>query len=158
LLTWLQCYGPLLALRFIRRSAASYLLLKPIAVMMSPQIAGGSPTDAPETPPHVGKPAGVNGAPSPALARSWGGLCGVGHPGFVGFAAVAPTIPMTVPTFSAVTSRQFGGSCKGLAATFRARDDRRLALERPRPRAARHPSQEAKVVVVQMDPAVLSMP
>jgi hypothetical protein len=25
--------------------------------------------------------------PSPALARSWGGLCGVGHPGFVPFCA-----------------------------------------------------------------------
>jgi hypothetical protein len=34
------------------------------------------------------------------------------HPGFVAFAAVAPTIPMTVPIFSAVTSRQFGGSCR----------------------------------------------
>jgi hypothetical protein len=36
-------------------------------------------------------------------------LFGVGHPGFVPFAAVAPLIPMTVPNFSAVTSRQFGG-------------------------------------------------
>ena len=53
------------------------------------------------------------GAPSPALARSWGGLCGVGHPGFVAFAAVAPTIPMTVPIRSAVTSRPFGGSTSG---------------------------------------------
>ena len=48
-------------------------------------------------------PARVNGAPSPTLARSWGGLRGVGHPGIVAFAAVAPTIPMTVPIFSAVT-------------------------------------------------------
>jgi hypothetical protein len=32
------------------------------------------------------------GASSPALARSWGGLCGVGHPGFVAFAAVAKAI------------------------------------------------------------------
>jgi hypothetical protein len=64
----------------------------------------GSPADAPETSP------GRNSAPSFALARSRGGLSGVGHPGFVAFAAVAPTIPMTVPTFSAVTSRKFGGS------------------------------------------------
>jgi hypothetical protein len=36
-----------------------------------------------------------------------GGLCGVGHPSFVAFAgAVAPTIPMTVPIFSAVTVEQ----------------------------------------------------
>jgi hypothetical protein len=60
-------------------------------------------------------PAQANGAPSPALARSWRGLCGVGHPGFVAFAAVAPTIPMTVPTVSAVTARKFGGSCSGQA-------------------------------------------
>jgi hypothetical protein len=39
---------------------------------------------------------------------------GVGHPGFVAFAAVAPTIPMTVPIFSAVMSRQFGGSTSGI--------------------------------------------
>jgi hypothetical protein len=39
----------------------------------------------------------VTGAPSPALARSWGGLCRVGHPGFVPLpAAVAPTIAMKV--------------------------------------------------------------
>jgi len=38
----------------------------------------------------------------------------VGHPGFAPFpAAVAPTIPMTVPTFSAVTSRKFGGNTSG---------------------------------------------
>ena len=39
----------------------------------------------------------VRRAPSPALARSWAGPWGVGHPGFVAFAAVAPMIPMTVP-------------------------------------------------------------
>jgi len=39
-----------------------------------------------------------------------GDLSSVGHPGFVPFpAAVAPTIAMTVPTRSAVTSRKFGG-------------------------------------------------
>jgi hypothetical protein len=38
------------------------------------------------------------------------GQC-VGHPGFVPLAAaVASTIPMTVPIFSAVTSRKFGGN------------------------------------------------
>jgi hypothetical protein len=53
---------------------------------------------------------------------------GVGHPGFVAFAAVAPMIPMTVPTFSAVTSRQLAGSTNGFRggvgsglSTFRAR-------------------------------------
>jgi hypothetical protein len=54
----------------------------------------GSPADAPETSP------GWNARP--ALARFWGSLCGVGHPGFVAFAAVAPMIPMTVPR--AITS------------------------------------------------------
>jgi hypothetical protein len=50
------------------------------------------------------------GAPSCAI---WGCLSGVGHPGFVAFAATAPTITTTVPTRSAVTSRQFGGSTSG---------------------------------------------
>jgi hypothetical protein len=43
--------------------------------------------------------------PAPPWRDPGGGLCGVGHPGFVAFAAVAPMIPMTVPIFSAVTSR-----------------------------------------------------
>jgi hypothetical protein len=64
---------------------------------------------------------GVNTDAPRDLATAWpgcpgatpsGDLCGVGHPGFVAFAAVAPTIPMTVPTFS-VASLQFGGSCSG---------------------------------------------
>jgi hypothetical protein len=54
-----------------------------------------------------------------------GGLCGFGGgrtaPGCwrsrswacFGFGAVAPTIATTVPTFSAVTSRKFGGSTSG---------------------------------------------
>jgi hypothetical protein len=55
------------------------------------------------------------GAPSPALARSWGGLCGVGHPGFVPLpAAVAPTITVMVPVRSADLSTQFSGSLQGL--------------------------------------------
>jgi hypothetical protein len=37
-------------------------------------------------------PAGT--ARAPRLARFWGGLCGVGHPGFVAFADVAPMIAM----------------------------------------------------------------
>jgi hypothetical protein len=49
----------------------------------------------------------LNGTPS-----RLSGLCSVGHPSFVAF-AVAPMIPMTVPTFSAVTSRKFGGSTSG---------------------------------------------
>jgi hypothetical protein len=59
--------------------------------------------------------------PSPAALRMrrprpgaiLGRLCGVGHPGFVAFAAVAPTTPMTVPACSCVVSRQFGGSTYG---------------------------------------------
>jgi hypothetical protein len=59
-------------------------------------IAACNPADATD-------PARLNSASSPALARSWRGLCGVGHPGFIPFPApVAPTIPMTVPR--AITS------------------------------------------------------
>jgi hypothetical protein len=52
-------------------------------------------------------------APNPALARSRGRLCGGGHPGFAAFAAVAPTITMTVPVRSSVLSMQLGRSWRG---------------------------------------------
>ena len=53
----------------------------------------------------------------PENGTSEAGRCRVGHPGFVPFpAAVAPTIATTVPTRSAVTSRQFGGSTRGSCA------------------------------------------
>jgi hypothetical protein len=65
-------------------------------------------------------PAGLNGAPSPALARSWGGLCGVCHPpGFVSLsAAVAPTITVMVPPSHHRPERLFGSIRK--APEFRA--------------------------------------
>jgi hypothetical protein len=40
--------------------------------MVSPQIAAGNPADAPEASPGGEMPARLNGAPNPALARSWG--------------------------------------------------------------------------------------
>jgi hypothetical protein len=102
----------LLALRFIRRSAASYLLLRQKRSRCHRRETHDCMHGCPDRP-GPGTAARLIGAPSPALARSWGGLCCVGHPGFVAFAAVAPTIPVTVPTFSAVTSRPFGGSTSG---------------------------------------------
>jgi hypothetical protein len=49
--------------------------------------------------------------PTPEKALgSFFGICGVGHPGFVAFAAVAPTITMMVPIRLAILSTQFDGS------------------------------------------------
>jgi hypothetical protein len=81
-----SCSGPFVALRFIRRSAASYLLLRQKRSWRGPIDTIPDRRSARPAPPW----------------RDPGRLCSVGHPGFVAFAPVAPTIPMTVPR--AITS------------------------------------------------------
>jgi hypothetical protein len=73
-----------LAGRRVRFLGCSYRAsLRPAGRASREERCGGRrPTDAPKTWPGW-TAARLNGAPSPALARSWGGLCGVGHPGFV---------------------------------------------------------------------------
>jgi hypothetical protein len=95
--------------------------------------ASWQPPDAFETSSGGEQPARLIGAPSPAQARPRASLCGVGHPGFVAFAPVAPTIPMTVtwlcdmldsalaPSMAAAVQRSGspGGSCIGLLGGLR---------------------------------------
>jgi hypothetical protein len=78
--------------------------IEAIAVTVSLQIAAGNPADAPEA--------------GPGWIAHWHenrlGEAGAAGPGPIsGFGFGPPTITTTVPTFSAVTSRKFGGSTRG---------------------------------------------
>jgi hypothetical protein len=65
---------------------------------------------APVMRPRLGR-AGIAPSPENRHGRGWRGRSWA-YFGFP-FGATVPTIATTVPTRSAVTSRKFGGSCKG---------------------------------------------
>jgi hypothetical protein len=110
--------GPVTAAPACGRRGGRLARNRPASVANSRGHRAAAPLASPNPRPGGNKPARLNGAPRPAMARSWGVLCSVGHPGFVAFAAVAPMIPMTVPIFSAVTSMQFADSRSGSRGGF----------------------------------------